>query len=107
MAISRIMSFKNNIEPRFMNRPHRLVGGRGTPYHRELSFVNIFLSFFRMSTDAPVVGVPPSRWCSRSRRVRGRICAYFPERRQHELPRIHLPRTRVNNPDRILGTTLI
>jgi hypothetical protein len=39
-----------------MTRPYRLVSGRGTPYHRELSFFNIFLSFFRMSTDAPVVG---------------------------------------------------
>jgi hypothetical protein len=90
MAISRIMSFKNNVEPRFMTRPHRLVSGRGTPYHSDLSFVNIFLSFFRMSTDAPVVGVPPSRWCSRSRRVRGRIRAYFPELRTGEVPRISL-----------------
>src|SRR5918999_3907740 len=53
MAISRIMSFKNNVEPRFMNRPPRLVSGRGTPYHRDLSFVNMFLSFYLVSADDP------------------------------------------------------
>jgi hypothetical protein len=79
MAISRIMSFKNNVEPRFMNRPDQLVRRRGTPYHSNLSFVNIFLSFFRMSTDAPVVA-PPSRWCSRSRRVRGRVRPIWAEK---------------------------
>src|SRR5690349_18039915 len=52
MPMSTSTAFRNRIEPRSMNRP-RLVSRRGIPYHRDLSFVNIFLSFSRMSTDAP------------------------------------------------------
>ena len=52
MPMSTSTAFRNRIEPRFMNRP-RLVSRRGIPYHGDLSFVNISLSCYRMSTDAP------------------------------------------------------
>src|SRR6478672_11158822 len=52
MAISKTTSLKNNVEPRFMNCPC-VVTRRGIPYHRDLSFVNRFLSLYSMSTGVP------------------------------------------------------
>src|SRR3954452_15119926 len=52
MPVSTMTAFRNRIEPRSMNRP-RLLSRRGIPYHGDLSFVNIFLSFSGAWTGAP------------------------------------------------------